>query len=136
MPFIDWESRFELGIENFDDHHRHLVSLINKVYDDYTAEAPSEKLGAVLEELIDYASYHFNIEELWMEKNHYSKLDQHSAEHNKFHTAMIDFKRDYSQGTLNISLDILIFLKSWLIGHILKTDSEYGTFIKSRGVES
>lgn len=135
MPFIDWESRFELGIENFDDHHRRLVSLINKVYDDYTAEAPSEELGAVLEDLIDYASYHFYMEELWMENNNYSKLDQHSAEHDKFRTAMIEFKRDYNQGKLNISLDILIFLKNWLTGHILKTDSEYGIFIKSRVVE-
>ena len=86
-----------------------------------------------MEELIDYASYHFAMEELWMGSNNYLPLDEHSAEHDKFRTAMIDFKRDYNQGTLNISLDILIFLKNWLTDHILKTDSEYGVFIKSKG---
>jgi len=134
MPFIDWQSSFELGIENFDDHHGHLVSLINKIYDDYTAEAPSQVLGSVLEELIDYASYHFLIEETWMDNKNYPKLEQHSAEHDKFRATMIGFKRDYNEGKLNISLDLLMFLKSWLIDHILKTDSEYRVCMAPRVV--
>ena len=31
MAFIDWESSFELGIEKFDNDHRHLISLINTI---------------------------------------------------------------------------------------------------------
>ena len=39
----------------------------------------------------------------------------------------------YDQGKLNLSLELLMFLKNWLTDHILKTDSEYGVFIKSKG---
>ena len=134
MPFIEWENSFELGIEKFDDHHRHLVSLINKIYDDYTTEAPSEEVGAVLEKLIDYASYHFITEELWMDKQNYPKRDEHSEEHEKFCRTVIEMKNEYNQGKMNLSLDILIFLKNWLTDHILKTDSEYGVYIASKGV--
>ena len=136
MPFIEWERSFELGIEKFDDDHRHLVGLINKIYDDYTTEAPSEEVGVVLEELINYTCYHFGAEELWMEKQNYPypKIDRHFEEHDKFRHTLTELKKDYSQGKLNISLDALIFLKNWLTDHILKTDSEYGLFVASRGV--
>jgi len=138
MPFIEWESNFELGIKTFDDHHRHLVGLINKIYDDYTTEAPSKEVGAILVELIDYASYHFSAEELWMEKQSYPypKIDQHFKEHDDFSNTIIDLKKEYNQGKLNLSLDVLIFLKNWLSDHILKTDSDYGVFIASRGLNA
>ena len=43
MPFIEWEVGFDLGIEQFDEHHKHLVSLINKSYFDYITGAPAEE---------------------------------------------------------------------------------------------
>jgi hemerythrin len=132
MPFIEWENSFELGVEQFDEHHNHLVGLINKIYDGYTTDAPSEEVGVVLEKLIDYASYHFSAEELWMEKQKYPKLEPHVAEHEKFCHRVIGFWQDYNLGKTVLSLDVLTFLKDWLIDHILKTDSEYGMFIASR----
>lgn len=135
MPFIDWKSNFELGIENFDEHHKHLVGLINKIYDDVTTGAPSEEVGSVLEELISYVSYHFSAEEEWMAKQNYPKIEQHIAGHEKFCTTVIGFWQGHNLGKNVLSLDVLTFLKSWLTDHILKTDSEYGIFISSRGVE-
>ena len=132
MPFIDWKSTFELGIENFDEHHKHLVGLINKIYDDFTTEAPSEEVGLVLEELISYASYHFSAEENWMEMQKYPMLVQHVTEHEKFCNTVIRFWQDYNLGKIVLSLDILTFLKNWLTDHILKTDFEYALFIASR----
>lgn len=135
MPFIDWDNSFELGIENFDDHHRHLVGLINKIYVDFTTGVPSEDVGSVLEELINYVSYHFGAEENWMEKQKYPMLVQHVAEHEKFCNSVIVFWQDYNLGKNVLSLDILTFLKSWLIDHILKSDAEYGIFMATRGVD-
>jgi len=132
MPFIDWKSNYELGIENFDEHRKHLVGLINKIYDDFTTGAPTEEIGSVLEALIDYVSYHFSAEEAWMEKQRYPKLIQHLAEHEKFCNTVIEFWQDYNLGRSVLSLDVLTFLKNWLTDHILKTDSEYGIFIATR----
>lgn len=134
MSFIEWGTSFELGVKQFDDHHKHLVSLINRLYDDYTTEAPTETVGAILDELFDYASYHFITEELWMEKQEYPNLLTHSEEHDKFCNNIIGMKLEYNEGKLNLSLDIMIFLKNWLTDHILKTDAEYGRYIAQKGV--
>jgi hemerythrin-like metal-binding protein len=135
MPFIEWNENFKLGIEQFDEHHQHLVALINKVYDDYTAEAPSEAVGAVLDELVKYATYHFGLEEKWMDVQKYPNRYRHSEEHEKFSKTVTEMFSEYNGGRLNLSLDILIFLKNWLTDHILKTDVEYAHYVASKGVD-
>jgi hemerythrin len=134
MPFIEWEEDFQLGIKQFDDHHKHLVILINKIYDDYTAEAPSDIVGSVLDELIDYATYHFSAEENWMEEQNYPHFDKHKEEHDRFSTIVLEMQKEYSQAKLNISIDILMFLKNWLSEHILVTDAEYGRYVATKGI--
>jgi hemerythrin len=134
MPFIEWEEDFQLGITQFDKHHKHLLALINQIYDDYTTEAPSETIGSVLNELIDYATYHFATEENWMEDQNYPQLDKHSEEHDRFSKTVLEMQKEFSQGKLNLSIDILIFLKNWLTDHILKTDAEYGRYVASKGI--
>lgn len=134
MPFIEWEQSFAVGVETFDEHHKQLVSLINQLYDDYTTEAPTETLGGILDELIDYATYHFCAEEFWMEEQQYHRLEEHALEHDGFAKKIVEMARQYKEGQLNISLDLMIFLKNWLTDHILKTDAEYARFIAVKGI--
>lgn len=63
MPAIAWDASLESGITEFDDHHRHLIDLLNTLYDDFSAGAPDEHMGSILHELAQYASYHFSAEE-------------------------------------------------------------------------
>ncbi len=84
MPIVDWGEILSLGMEPFDSHHKHLVGLLNKTYDDFTAGASKESLAMVLHELADYACYHFAAEKLWMEENNYPHIESHVAEHEVF----------------------------------------------------
>jgi hemerythrin len=131
MPLLIWNETFELGIDEFDDHHKHLVDLLNMAYDGFTQEGNHEELAAVLDELIDYATYHFTAEEYWMEVNNYPNLSQHSEDHENFCKRVIQFQRYIHNGKMHLSLRILQFLNSWLKLHILKTDAEYGRFAVS-----
>ena len=133
MPIIAWDKCFELGIEEFDDAHKHLVDLLNEAYDDFTNEAGCRPLAAILDTLIDYAKLHFASEERWMRSRKYPELVQHILEHEKFTLTILDIQKDLHDGKANLSLAVLEFLKTWLIDHILLTDSEYGLFnIKNR----
>ena len=60
MAFIEWNQKFSVKVEQFDDHHRHLINLLNKTYENVQHGLEKEKLGLVLIELIDYAKYHFS----------------------------------------------------------------------------
>ena len=77
MAILEWEKRFELGVKPFDEHHKHLVGLLNEIYDNLDDRAAHAALGAVIVKLIEYATYHFSAEENSMASNGYGGLPLH-----------------------------------------------------------
>ena len=130
MPVMLWESNFELGIKEFDDHHKHLVSLLNMTYDSFTGGARRDEIETVLDELCDYATYHFAAEEYWMGEHEYPRLPQHSEEHEKFCNRVTEIQKDFHKGRDSLTLEVLTFLTNWLANHILVSDADYGVFSK------
>jgi hemerythrin len=128
MPVVEWDDSFLVWVEPFDEHHKHLVDLLNRSHTELVNDAPAECCGELLDELSDYVSYHFVSEELWMMENSYPKYEQHIVEHNNYIKRLQDFQQDYKQGKAETPLEIFTFLRQWLIEHILKTDAEYGRF--------
>lgn len=133
MPIIEWNETFRMGVEPFDVHHQHLFSLINKTYDMFIQHEPKQHLEPVLDELIDYATYHFTAEEFWMKESAYPKLAEHAVEHDRFSKQVVEFQAGYARGDTALTLEVLQFLHGWLTDHILKIDSEYACFIGSKG---
>ena len=128
MSFMVWNNAFELGIKEFDEHHKHLVALLNMTYDGFTQGASRVEIAAVLDELVDYATYHFAAEEYWMGVNKYPYLTQHCEDHERFCKRVAEFQKEFHNGTSNLSLEVLQFINTWLNTHILKADADYGRF--------
>ena len=68
MPMVKWNDSYLLGVMEIDKHHQHLVELLNKTHEEFMKGAPAESIGAVLDKLINYATYHFISEEQLMVK--------------------------------------------------------------------
>lgn len=130
MPFVEWNTSFNTGIGEFDEHHHNLVNLLNKTYDDYICGAPDEAFGPILAQLIEYAGYHFAAEDAWMREHSYPQQAEHTLEHDSFIQKITQFQQEFQSGSTNISLDVLTFLKTWLKHHILETDAGYSRFIR------
>jgi len=128
MSLMEWDKSFELGVGEFDEHHKYLITLLNMSYDSFTSGAGSAGLGSILDELIDYATYHFSAEEHWMRVHGFPGLQLHQEEHNNFSKRVVEIYKDFRNGRTNLSLEVLQFLKNWLSNHILKTDAEYSRF--------
>jgi len=128
MSFMIWNDAFNLGIKEIDEHHRHLVALLNLTYDVFTQGTSHDGIVEVLDELVDYAKYHFDAEEYWMEVYKYPDLLQHRGEHVFFRQRVNEFQSDFHKRKTNLSLEVLQFLNSWLTAHILNTDNDYGRF--------
>ena len=129
MLLFEWSTSFELGIQEFDEHHKGLVHLLNEVYGNFLGEANHETLSAVLDKLIDYATYHFAAEEHWMGLHGYPGLEKHREEHKQFSRTVVEIQYDFHKGRKHLSIELLVFLKEWLSNHILKTDADYGRFV-------
>jgi hemerythrin len=129
MALFDWQQRFLIGITEIDEHHIHLVGLLNTAYDDFRRAATVERLNTLFFELIDYATYHFAAEERLMKNSGYPSSEAHVRQHQQFAVRVTEMHRDYLAGK-PVYLEILTFLKGWLEAHILETDGALGRFLK------
>lgn len=129
MPVIEWSDKFSIGIEQIDEHHRHLFSVLNTAYTDFINPVPTLNLNALFDELIDYAIYHFFFEEHSMQEHRYPGLSLHRQEHDLFTRRVVVMHEDHTMGRKLISLEVISFLYTWLSTHILQLDAEYGRFL-------
>jgi hemerythrin-like metal-binding protein len=122
--FIEWNDTYATRIDEIDGHHKKLIELLNRSYVLIMQEAEQTELSQLLDELIDYAGYHFAAEEHIMRQHHYSDLDRHVIAHFSFINSVLSFRKEMNQGRNYLSIEIFDFIKNWLLDHILKVDSE------------
>jgi hemerythrin len=130
MPVIEWSDAYTLGIAEIDEHHQHLCGLLNDTYEVFVAKEQKVAVAKVLEELIDYATYHFAAEERFLSHNAYSGLAVHQKQHADLIRQITKLQHELSAGSKALSLELIVFLKEWLLDHILKSDRAYADVIK------
>lgn len=134
MPFITWNEKYALEIKEVDKQHEYLVKLINDLHDAMKAGKAKDILANTINELIRYTSTHFALEEKYMSQYQYSDLKSHKAEHQKFVDQVLEFQKNFQNGSTLISIDILNFLRDWLLKHISVTDKKYVPLMKEKGI--
>lgn len=131
---IEWGPKYYIGLKEIDDQHKVLVEIINKLYTAFGSNKNKKEIKKNLKELIDYTVYHFGNEEEYFKKFGYKDTPRHIEQHHKFVDKVKSFANEFEKGDATVSLDIINFLKDWLINHILKIDVKYVSFLKDHGV--
>jgi hemerythrin len=86
--------------------------------------------------LIDYTKVHFAHEEKLMAEHGYPDSPGHKAEHVALAKQVLDVQAKFKSGASAVlSMDVLNFLKEWLLKHIQGTDKKYVAHFKSKGVK-
>jgi hemerythrin len=129
MNLTTWDVRYSIGIDEFDGHHRHLILLLNKIYESFMHEAPDIDLARIFNELTDYTQYHFLAEEALMQDCHYPDFDSHKVLHDQFVKRLKELQTNFSRCNQRVSFELLTFLNSWLLSHIQDTDVKFGKFL-------
>jgi len=132
MAYLEWSNEYALGIEEFDNQHKQLVDILNRTYDHYRAGTPVGKLNQIIDELVDYATYHFATEEYWMQEKGYPALDEHTRQHDDFSCRIVGFELELAAGKDGLIGPLLTFLKEWLAEHMLQSDYKYAVFAGTR----
>lgn len=129
MAFMEWNDRLVTGVKEADEQHKKLVSLVNDLYDAMKQGKGKEIIDKILDELVKYANYHFGTEETLMTKYGYPDLANHKREHENFKVKVKEFLDKKAKGEATLSIEIMNFLKEWLVKHIMGTDKKYGPFL-------
>ncbi len=134
MAFINWDDKLSVGVKLFDNDHKELIALANRLHDSITVGAQQGVLAPILNELVKYTIYHFGHEEGLMIQYNYPDYDKHKIEHDALIEKVQDFDDQVQAGKTSISLSLISFLKDWLVNHIMITDMEYKAFFEKKGL--
>lgn len=123
---VDWKREWEIGIPPVDKDHKVLVNLINQVYQCVGDNEEKFVLSSVLQSLAEYTVYHFAREERLQEVAGYADLSAHRERHHQLVEQVQAIGRQYEADVSSVkAVEVLNFLKNWLVDHILKHDMGY-----------
>ena len=120
MHGIEWNERFSVDVPAMDAQHKRLIDLIN-------ALRVSDDIGLSFDAIMgmfDYASVHFRAEESLLRESGYSELHTQEREHKGFLEKAVSFSK-MDLAAPQTATEIVLFLRSWLLNHILKEDMKY-----------
>lgn len=136
MEKILWNENFSVNIKILDEQHQRLFEIVNRLIETSDAVVSSEIISDTLTEMTEYAQYHFSKEEQYMHEYGYPEYQSHKKEHNEFKRKAAELCLDTMQKKTTIPIEILVYLKGWLVNHVLKSDMKYSAFFKKEGVKS
>ena len=133
--YISWDESYSVSVKQLDEEHKKLVGMINELHEAMQVGKGKEILSSILDRMINYVGTHFSNEEKYMEKFSYPASDVHKKEHNDFVKKTVEFQQNFNDGKLGLSIEIMFFLKEWLLNHIKGSDQNYGPFFNKKGLE-
>ena len=135
MPLMTWNDKMSVGVALLDNDHKKLVSMLNQLFDAINSGQGKESLGTILDGLVDYTKIHFANEERLFVQTSYPDSIAHKKEHDDLTRQVVDLQTKYKAGvTGTLSLEVMTFLKTWLVNHIQGNDRKYMPHLIAKGI--
>jgi hemerythrin-like metal-binding protein len=134
MALFEWEPRYSVHVTEFDNHHKKLIELLQKLHQSMLDGQGKSIVGGILDELKEYTVYHFSAEESLMEKHKYPEYEAHKAKHKELIQQLNELIASYKTGKSQITTETYKFLNKWLTNHIMNADKRYTSFFKDKGL--
>lgn len=132
---VRWSDGYNLGLAEIDEQHKSLVDLIGNIWQSIVNRSDPGITFALIGELETYTLAHFTAEETFMRVMNYPDFDAHKREHQSFIARIAD-EKSKAQKVGALSLDLMHFLRDWLINHILLSDKAYAAYLQQRDSSS
>jgi len=123
MSFITWKSELSVGFVAIDNDHKKLIALVNELYEGIQEGRDRKDLVGILDNLVDFTRVHFGWEESMFAEAGLSSTLAHKREHDELAAAVLKARAEYlASGVIAPALEMMVFLKGWLLDHILESD--------------
>ncbi len=129
MAFIEWSDDMSVGVEVLDDDHRVIILLLNELYEAMVEGEGRAAMGFILDSLVNYTTIHFEREEKAFEKTDYPDIEAHKRLHKTLIKQVLDIQEKHNNSIFLMSMEVLDFLKRWLLDHIQGTDKKYEPYL-------
>lgn len=128
---VEWDPKWNTGVHLVDTQHRELVELLNRLMSMIDSKVADVEAKRALTMLADYVEFHFDAEEVLMEKTGYPDLPNHRQLHLEMRARVRSYLRHYWTQPQSIPEDVKHFLVSWLSEHLSVVDQEMAAYVRS-----
>ena len=135
MLLVEWNEILSTGVSIIDDEHKQIVGMLNELYDALQTKRSEEALGKVLDRLLAYTASHFEHEEALLTETGYPAAAEHKKEHDDLTNRVLAIQEEYREGKCaTLSIELLNFLRKWLLTHIQVSDKKYVLHLNTNGI--
>lgn len=126
----EMKPEYYIGIDMIDEEHKQLFQYADEAYELLHNDMIPDKFDAIHDVLMNLRNYtvkHFSDEEEYMESIHYKNLFTQKIQHQEFINKLDEFMENHNEEVVDQNKqieDILEYLTSWLINHILYVDGQ------------
>lgn len=129
-----WNDEFAIDVDEIDSEHKGLFNKYEELYNLMKTGKGHEYYKELLSFLNDYVHTHFSHEQEIHKNEAYPLRIEHISIHEEFKSSILNiFEEGKEKQVSDIELiRISLFLKNWLIHHILIEDVKFGNFMKEK----
>jgi hemerythrin len=129
MDWIPWDDTLRTGHARMDADHYDLAELFNRLAGAVEKGKGRDCYAGLLDNIIQHAQTHFDLEEQLMAERHYPKYDQHKAEHAMLISQARNYRATFDVDATQSPVAAARFPEVWLAFHILFSDKELADFL-------
>ena len=131
---VDWCQEFSVNVPSIDAQHQKLVNMINALNFAMEGGLEDAALRRIFDGLLLYTQKHFEYEERLFEQTGYAAAEAHRAEHAQLRDQVARLKSRMDAGEFVLGVEVMEFLRDWLISHIMGTDRAYSKHLVEHGI--
>lgn len=129
---IIWTEDLRIGIHEFDEQHKVLVHLFNELTAAIQEKSAGTAVITILNRLSEYTRVHCSVEESMMRLLGYPDYEAHKKCHKELIEQLNELQGKVFQKQK--AVELLHFLKLWLVKHIQEKDGQYAKHFFEHGV--
>jgi hemerythrin len=134
MTILSWSNLFSVGVREIDAQHRVLIELLNRLAEAANRGGEAGLEAEALARLSEYIEQHFAMEERLMREHGYAEAPAHLEAHRRLTEQVQQMVSQHQKGQGPSLEDLALFLRQWLVSHILQTDRLLGAALNRAGV--
>ena len=131
---VRWSDAFKVGVRQVDEQHYGLFQSMNSLYQAIHDEAAGSLIQQRLDSLVQLAKQHLSDEEKLMQQAGYRDLSAHKLVHQKLLADLDKLLQRFRAKEADIEMEVVFFLKNWLVGHIFSIDKRYVPELHAAGI--
>lgn len=130
---LRWDDDFKIDVNEIDEEHKKIIDKYERLYELMKEGKGHKYYLELLLFLNDYVNTHFAHEQLLHKKENYPLKEAHIEIHEEFKASILKLQKLGLEKDIT-DMDLIkinIFIKNWLVHHILIEDRKFGDYLLS-----